>query len=116
MLESYRRGEEICPDAMSKELRYTSGGSLYWPSNYVLSKDDLDLQLVYEFLLAGKPVILDYNKSSGSQHWVVVYGYTGAETLSAQEFLIRDPGTITRTTLADLIEDYPIYRRFVYYR
>ena len=116
MMESYRRGVEIYPDAMSKELRYTSSGSLYWPTDYIVDSTKLNLQLIYDCLLAGKPVVIGFNKSNGGQHWVLVYGYTGAETLKAQEFLIRDPGNSTRTTLAHLMRDYPTFRRVVYYR
>lgn len=116
MLESYRRGTEVYPDAMAKELRYTSSGSLYWPPDYIIDSGSLKLQAIYDCLLAGKPVIIGCNTSNGGQHWAVVYGYTGAENLNSQEFLILDPGTRTRTTLAHLIRDYPIFRRMVYYR
>ena len=115
MMESYRRGTEIYPDVMSKELRYTSSGSLYWPSDYIVDNTAFNLQHIYDCLLAGKPVVIGFNKSSGGQHWAVVYGYTGAEKLNAQEFFIYDPGTRTRTVLAHLIRDYPVFRRIVYY-
>lgn len=32
MMESFRMGRTIYPDAMAKELTYTPSGSLYWPS------------------------------------------------------------------------------------
>ena len=34
MLESYRTGQTIYPDTMSRTLRYTPSGNLYWPSDY----------------------------------------------------------------------------------
>ena len=39
MMESYRTGATIYPDAMSKKLKYTSGGSVYWPSNFIAVTD-----------------------------------------------------------------------------
>ncbi|MBQ7101808.1 MAG: SH3 domain-containing protein, partial [Clostridia bacterium] len=33
MTESYRTGKTVYPDTMSSRLNYSSGGSLYWPSN-----------------------------------------------------------------------------------
>ena len=34
MTESYRTGTAIYPNAMAKKLSYTSGGAVYWPTNY----------------------------------------------------------------------------------
>lgn len=116
MSESYRRGKTVYPDSMAKSLSYTSGGSLYWPDNYILETDSLDLQDIYACLRAGKPVIIGYMNKSGGQHWVVIYGYSGGSTLKTASFLIRDPGTQERTTLAQLIEDYPYFGKYVYYR
>ncbi len=116
MVESYRQGKTIYPDAMSKKLSYTSSGSLYWPENYVGVTSGLDLQAIYDYLLAGKPVIVGFTTKSGGQHWAVVYGYSGGNSLKAGGFLIKDPGAQSRTTLADLMEDYPRFAKYVYYR
>ena len=116
MMESYRQGRTIYPDEMSKNLRYTSSGSLYWPENYVGVTSGLDLQAIYEHLLAGKPVIVCFKTKSGNQHWVVVYGYAGGSSLTTSGFLINDPGTRSRTTMAELMEDYPYFGKYVYYR
>ena len=116
MTESYRRGKTIYPDAMVKSLDYTSSGSLYWPDNYVGVTSTLDLKAIYDYLRAGKPVIVGFSNKSGGQHWVVIYGYSGGSKLQTGGFLIRDPGSKSRTTLSDLIEDYPYFGKYVYYQ
>ncbi len=116
MSESYRRGKTIYPDAMAKSLSYTSSGSLYWPENYVGVTNGLDLKAIYEYLRAGKPVIVGFSNRSGGQHWAIIYGYSGGNTLQTGGFLIRDPGSQYRTTLSDLIEDYPYFGKYVYYQ
>ncbi len=116
MMESYRQGTTIYPDAMSKKMSYTSTGSLYWPENYLGVTNGLDLQAIYDYLLAGKPVIVCFTTKAGKQHWAVVYGYTGGNSLNTNGFLINDPGTRSRTTLTDLMEDYPYFGKYVYYR
>ena len=116
MVESYRQGKTIYPDAMSKKLGYTSSGSLYWPENYVGVTSGLDLQAIYDYLRAGKPVIVGFTAKGGGQHWAVIYGYSGGNSLKAGGFLIKDPGKQSRTTLADLMEDYPYFAKYVYYR
>ena len=116
MSESYRRGKTIYPDAMARSLSYTSSGSLYWPDNYVGVTSGLDLQAIYEYLRAGKPVIVGFANKSGGQHWAIIYGYSGGNTLQTGGFLIRDPGDRSRTTLSHLIEDYPYFGKYVYYQ
>jgi uncharacterized protein YgiM (DUF1202 family) len=115
MAETYRRGKTIYPDAMAKSLTYTSTGSLYWPENYVGVTEKLDLQAIYDYLRAGKPVLVGFTNRSGGQHWALIYGYSGGSTLKTGGFLIRDPGSQYRTTLAQLIEDYPYFGKYVYY-
>ncbi|MBE6983636.1 MAG: hypothetical protein E7435_05065 [Ruminococcaceae bacterium] len=116
MSESYRRGKTIYPDTMAKSLSYTSSGSLYWPSNYIGVTAGLNLEAIYKYLRDGKPVIVGFTNRSGGQHWAVIYGYTGGSNLQAGGFLIHDPGVRSRTTLSDLIEDYPYFGKYVYYQ
>ncbi len=116
MVESYRQGKTIYPDAMSKKLSYTSTGSLYWPDGYVGVTSSLNLQAIYDYLHAGKPVIVGFATKYGNQHWAVIYGYTGGSSLNTKGFLINDPGTRNRTTLAELMEDYPYFGKYVYYQ
>ncbi|MBE6943651.1 MAG: hypothetical protein E7453_05255 [Ruminococcaceae bacterium] len=116
MAESYRQGKTIYPDAMAKKLSYTSSGSLYWPSNYVGVTSGLDLKAIYEYLKQGKPVIVGFTNRNGGQHWAVIYGYSGGNSLKTGGFLIRDPGSKSRTNLSQLIEDYPNFSKYVYYK
>ncbi len=116
MTESYRLGKTIYPDAMASSLAYTPTGSLYWPGNYVGVTDKLDLQAIYDYLRAGKPVLVGFTNKYGGQHWAVVYGYSGGDSLQTDGFLIRDPGARSRTTLRQLMADYPNFGKYVYYK
>lgn len=116
MMESYRTGSTIYPDTMSKKLSYTASGSVYWPNNYqTFSNSSGYLAAVYNQLKLGKPVLLGAKKANGSQHWVVVTGFTGGNTLTASSFTINDPGSNTRTTLQQLFNVYPTFYKFLYY-
>lgn len=116
MMESYRTETIIYPDDMSKRLNYSSTGNVYWPSHYVaITNSSGYLQKIYNKLKEGKPVMLGAKKSNGSQHWVVITGYNGGETLSASEFIINDPGTKYRTNLQHLLNEYPIIYKYFYY-
>ncbi len=116
MMESYRTGTTIYPDAMSKKLSYSSTGNVYWPSHYVAITDSSGyLQKIYNKLKEGKPVMFGAKKSNGSQHWVVITGYNGGESLTASGFTINDPGTRYRTNLQHLLNEYPITYKYFYY-
>lgn len=117
MMESYRQGKTIYPDAMSKQLSYSSSGDLYWPGDYqVVTSSSGYLQNLYHLLSSGKPVLFGVKKSSGRQHWVVVTGFTGGSSLSAAQFQILDPGSHSRTNLQQLLNEYPIFYKYFYYR
>lgn len=111
MTESYRTGTALTPDKMAKKLTYAPAGWLYWPSNYntaLISSDDM-LSTIYTRLKKSTPVIVGAKKQNGSQHWVVVTGYNASSSaLSAENFTILDPGSSTRTTLAQFLSVYPI--------
>ncbi|MEZ4357474.1 MAG: SH3 domain-containing protein [Eubacteriales bacterium] len=115
MTESYRTGTTIYPNEMASKLTYTSGGAVYWPSNYVWSTSSNYLQNIYSQLKLGKPVIVAASKSSGGTHFVVVTGYTGGSYLSASGFTINDAGSRYRTDLQDLFNDYPTFYKIIYY-
>ena len=116
MMESYRTGTTIYPDAMSKKLSYSSSGNVYWPSHYTpVTSSSGYLKGVYEQLRQGKPVLLGAKKSNGTQHWVVVIGYNGGDTLSASNFIINDPATKSRTTLQQFLNAYPNFYKYFYY-
>lgn len=116
MMESYRTGTTLYPDAMSKKLSYSSSGNVYWPSNYtVVTSSSGYLSGIYSKLQSGKPVLFGAKKSSGTQHWVVITGYTGGNSLTASGFTINDPGSSSRTTLQHLLNEYPTFYKYFYY-
>ena len=116
MMESFRTGTVIHPDAMSKKLKYTASGNIYWPSHYTAVTDSTSyLNKIYTLLKNGKPVLLGVKNSYGSQHWVVITGYKGGDTLSAANFTINDPGSKTRTNLQQLLNSYPRFYKYFYY-
>lgn len=116
MMESYRTGTTIYPDAMSKKLSYSSTGNVYWPSNYkAVTSSSGYLSKIYEKLKEGKPVLFGAKKSTGTQHWVVITGYNGGNTLTASGFIINDPGSNRRTNLQHLLNEYPTFYKYFYY-
>lgn len=114
MMESYRTGTTIYPDAMSRQLSYTSGGSVYWPSHYTVVHS-YDLSSIYALLKQGKPVLIGAKTASGAQHWVVITGFTGGPRLTAAGFAIHDPGSNTRTNLQHFLNTYPVFYKYFHY-
>lgn len=113
MMESYRSGTTVTPDAMSRRLRYTASGNVYWPSNYRVTTS-YNLHNILAVLQAGKPILIGARNAYGSQHWVVITGYNGAG-LSAVNFQINDPGSNSRTNLQQFFNSYPsFYKYFTY--
>lgn len=116
MMESARQGKTIYPDVMSQQLRYTPSGDLYWPSHYSVSTEPSGwLERLYQTLARGKPVLMGMKNQYGSQHWVVVTGYTGGSDLTAKGFTIHDPGTYSRTNLGQFLSVYPTFYKFFTY-
>ena len=116
MIESYRTGTTIYPDAMAKKLRYSSSGDLYWPSDYtVVTSAQNYLSKIHQKLKQGKPVLFGVKNSSGRQHWVVITGYTGGNTLTASGFTVNDPGSSYRTNLQQVLNVYPNFYKYFYY-
>ena len=115
MSESYRTGTTVYPNTMASRLTYTAGGTLYWPANYSFSFDTAYLNTLYAQLKAGKTVLFGARNAYGSQHWVVITGYTGGNTLTASGFTVNDPGSSSRTTLQHLLNSYPTFYKVAYY-
>lgn len=116
MMESYRTGTTIYPDAMSKKLSYTSSGNVYWPSNFVAVTDSAGyLSGVYRQLKQGRPVLLGAKNINSSQHWVVITGFTGG-SLTAANFTIHDPGSSSRVNLQQFLNAYPTFYKYFYYK
>lgn len=105
MAESYRTGRTVTPKTVLAEQRFTATGAIYWPSRYV--RGGTRLAEIYDRLAAGNPVIIHVQKKNGSSHFAVVNGFTGG-ALTAKNFTILDPGSQSRTTLADLYAVYPV--------
>lgn len=117
MIESYRSGKTVYPDAMAKKLTYSSTGNLYWPSDYIaVTNASGYLSGIYNQLKSGKAVLLGAKKSNGSQHWVVVTGFGGGTALSPSLFTINDPGSNSRTNLQQFLNEYPTFYKYFYYK
>jgi len=115
MLESHRQGKTIYPDVMASQLRYTSSGSVYWPSYYkTVTGASGYLTRILDLLRQGKPVLLGATNRYGSQHWVVIRGFTGG-TVTPANFTIHDPGTYSRTNLQQFLDVYPNFYKYFYY-
>lgn len=107
MTESYHTGVTVTPPQMANKLSYSASGSLYWPSTYSVNiAGENYLGEIYSLLSKGKPVVFGMKASGGGQHWVTVYGFKGG-SLSPSAFLVNDPGSNTRTTLAQVLSSYP---------
>lgn len=115
MMESYRSATTVYPDAMAKKLNYTSSGNVYWPAHYKTVTDSAGyITRIYELLKQGKPVLFGAKNAYGSQHWVVIIGFTGGD-LTAKNFLINDPGSGSRSTLQQFLNVYPNFYKYFYY-
>ena len=123
MIYSYHNGTRTTPEGMMDLLSY-SGNDLLWSS-----VTDLTFSLTYcertgekgvaegvlESILAalelGHPVMFGATasgKSTSNQHWVVIYGYSGnPSSLDADDFMILDPNSSKRNTLADFLQYKP---------
>lgn len=116
IVQTYVAGYTVYPHTMSYSLAYGSDGTLYWPSYYKFSTASSYLTTLYDLLYrTGIPVLIGLKNASGGQHWVVVTGYTGGNSLTASGFTIRDPGSTSRTTLQQVINAYPYFYKIAYY-
>lgn len=115
MMESYRTGTTIYPNAMAQKLSYTSSGSVYWPSHYTTVTSSTGyLGAIYQHLKQGRPVLFGARNSAFGQHWVVITGFTGG-SLAPASFTIHDPGSNTRTTLQQFLNAYPNFYKYFHY-
>ena len=116
MIESYKSSKNIYPDEMSKKLKYSSSGNVYWPSEYsVVTNSENYLEKIYDLLKQNKPVLFGAKKANGIQHWVVIKGFSGGNELYSSGFLINDPGSKSRTTLSQFLSEYPNFYKYFYY-
>ncbi|MDE7095008.1 MAG: SH3 domain-containing protein [Anaeroplasmataceae bacterium] len=115
MSESYRTGLEKTPATIRNSVSYTSDGSMYWPSNYTTSTASNYLNTIYTKLKNNQPVLIGLKTANGGQHWVLVVGYTGGNTLSAKDFIVNDPAS-TKTKLSEVMANYPYFYKIAYYK
>ena len=116
MVEAHRTGIIVNPDAMAAKLTYTPSGSVYWPSHYTtVTNSDNYLTAIYNLLKQGKPILFGATNQYGSQHWVVITGYTGGSSITASGFTIQDPGSNSRTNLQQFLNVYPNFYKYFYY-
>ncbi len=113
MIESYRTGKTLTPDIMVKQLSYTSSGNVYWPSHFV-TYTSYDLSKILSILQQGKPVLLGAKNAYGTQHWVVITGFSGT-SLTPANFTINDPATNSRTNLQQFFNAYPTFYKYFSY-
>ena len=111
MKYSYQTNTNTTPDKMVSKLTYSSD-NLIWSSctklGYTVDNasgtiSQSVMQKIYDKLLSNKPVVIGAKKSDGSQHYVLVTGYTGSKGTTYYEdtFINKDPGSRQRTQQAD---------------
>lgn len=116
MLESHRTGIIRYPDEMMTLLKYTPSGSVYWPSHYTtVTNPSGYLMAIYNLLRQGKPILFGATNRYGSQHWVIITGFTGGAGITADKFTINDPGSWSRTNLQQFLDIYPNFYKYFYY-
>ena len=116
MLESHRTGIVRYPDEMMTLLDYTPSGSVYWPGHYTtVTNSSGYLTNIYRLLKLGKPILFGATNRYGSQHWVIITGFTGGSSITADRFVINDPGSYSRTNLQQFLDAYPNFYKYFYY-
>lgn len=85
-------------NGVSESSAYSDWGKGGYKSSVTYTEKSL-YQITYNSINSGRPIIIHvYNPSGkiGNEHWVTVVGYTGVSdynSLTADNFLIIDPGT-----------------------
>lgn len=113
MERSFYKGYTVRPDNVAQAEKYTSGGSLYWPKEYVFIYGN-NLTKFRDLILENTPVIVGAKNSYGRQHWVIIKGYRKNGTVTADDFIINDPGSNSRTTLSSFYSAFPLFYKAAY--
>ncbi|MBQ2802207.1 MAG: InlB B-repeat-containing protein [Lachnospiraceae bacterium] len=114
------RGNKTLPTELSRNTGlYTSGGLLIWgklPDVWTQEYcgNTVAINRLYTLLSEGKMASVCLKNSYGGMHWVTVYGYSGSKNLSADKFLIFDPGKYSNKTLQDVINQKGNITRIIY--
>lgn len=114
MERSYLYGYTVTPATVARNSSYTSGGAIYWPTEYGFITGSDYLSRIHSLLKQGKPVIVGAVNNYGGQHWVIVIGYTPNGGVSSDDFLVNDPGSSTRKTLSAFFSAYPKFYKAAY--
>lgn len=116
MLYSYLEDETIYPDEMAAQINYTTEGNLTFSKDFVHYNGSYLYEIIFEKLQAGMPVLFSRINPATTSHWVLVIGYVGdGVTFNEEDFIINDPGSASRFTLADFSRDYTVFNKIVYY-
>lgn len=113
-------GNKTLPTELSRNTGlYTSGGLLIWgrlPDAWAQEYcgNTVAINRLYTLLSEGKMPSVCLQNSYGGMHWVTVYGFSGSKNLSADKFLIFDPGKYSNKTLQDVINQKGNITRIVY--
>lgn len=113
MEKSYFYGYSVTPANVARSEKYTSGGSIYWPKEYSFIYSN-DLKKFKELILNGTAVIVGAKNAYGSQHWVIITGYMPNGTITADDFVINDPGSSTRSRLNTFYNAYNLFYKAAY--
>ncbi|ORX60100.1 hypothetical protein BCR36DRAFT_316509 [Piromyces finnis] len=105
------------PYDIAKKMAFSNCGAYHSSFNDLGFKivNSPSLQIVLNSLRAGRIVPYGAINTSGNQHWVAVYGYTGDyKTLKSSDFLIYDPA-YSRTKLSEHLNAFSIsYMALIY--
>lgn len=113
MEKSFHYGYSITPNNVARSEKYTSEGSLYWPSEYTFIYYN-DLTKYKNLVSKNTPIIVGSKNSYGSQHWIIITGYIANGNISADDFTINDPGSNTRKTLQNFYSSFPYFYKAAY--
>lgn len=119
LIMTYNGNNTLPKELAQNKGLYTSGGLLIWgslPNTWAQEyySGAAALKRLYTLLSQGKMVTVCLKSSSGGMHWVTVYGYSGGKSISADKFLIFDPGKYSNKTLQDVINQKGNVTRIVY--
>ena len=114
MERTYFYGYSLTPATVARNSSYTSGGAIYWSTEYAFITGSDYLSRIYSLLKQGKPVIVGAKNSYGGQHWVIVTGFTPNGNLSSDDFAVNDPGSSSRKTLSAFFVAYPNFYKAAY--
>lgn len=118
LIMTYNGQETLPPQLARNSSLYTSGGLLIWGNlpnhwNQEYLSGDKAYERLYELLSSGTMPSVCLS-GRGSMHWVTVYGFSSSDRISADKFLIFDPGKFANKTLQDVIRQKGGVTRIIY--